>query len=87
MLTRIFCTFSAEFALADCFALIKTYSTVHLHEWEFTKSLLHSLTGGIMKSKSIASIIAAVLVTLVTGCASVGAPEELFVESNTYNGG
>jgi len=40
-----------------------------------------------MKSKSIASIIAAVLVSLVTGCASVGAPEDLFVESKTYNGG
>jgi len=41
-----------------------------------------------MKSKSVLSIIAAVLVSLVTGCASVsGAPDDLFVESKTYNGG
>jgi outer membrane murein-binding lipoprotein Lpp len=40
-----------------------------------------------MKSKSIVSIIAAVLVSLVAGCASVGAPDDLFTESKTYNGG
>ena len=38
-----------------------------------------------MKSKSVLSIIAAVLVSLVAGCAS--APDDLFVESKTYNGG
>ncbi|HZA95607.1 MAG TPA: hypothetical protein VE421_05675 [Burkholderiaceae bacterium] len=41
-----------------------------------------------MKSKSVVSIIAAVLVSLFAGCASVpGAQEELFTESKTYNGG
>jgi hypothetical protein len=52
------------------------------------KSLPHPLTGGSMKSKSIFSVIAAVLVSLVAGCASFsGAPDDLFVESKTYNGG
>ena len=40
-----------------------------------------------MKSKSVLSIIAAVLVSLLAGCASVGAPDDLFVDSKTYNGG
>ncbi len=41
-----------------------------------------------MKSKSVVSIIAAVLVSLFAGCASFpGAQEELFTESKTYNGG
>jgi len=41
-----------------------------------------------MKSKSVLSIIAAVLVTLLAGCASVpGAQDDLFSESHTYNGG
>lgn len=41
-----------------------------------------------MKSKSVLSIIAAVLVSLFAGCASVsGAPDDLFTESRTYNGG
>ena len=40
-----------------------------------------------MKSKSIVSLSAAVLGSLVAGCASVGAPDDLFTESKTYNGG
>ncbi|HKO68974.1 MAG TPA: hypothetical protein VJU53_14325 [Burkholderiaceae bacterium] len=40
-----------------------------------------------MKSKSVLSIIAAVLVSLLAGCASVGATDDLFVDSKTYNGG
>ena len=41
-----------------------------------------------MKSKSVISIIAAVLVSLSAGCASVsGAPDDLFSEAKTYNGG
>ena len=41
-----------------------------------------------MKSKSVLSIIAAVLVSLLAGCASVpGAQDDLFSESHTYNGG
>ena len=41
-----------------------------------------------MKSKSVVSIIAAVLLSLLAGCASVpGAEDDLFSESRTYNGG
>ncbi len=41
-----------------------------------------------MKSKSVISLIAAVLVSLAAGCASVpGAQDDLFAESTTYNGG
>ena len=41
-----------------------------------------------MKSKSVLSIIAAVLVSLLAGCASVpGAHDDLFADSKTYNGG
>lgn len=41
-----------------------------------------------MKSKSVVSIIAAVLVSLLAGCASVsGEPDDLFTDSRTYNGG
>ena len=40
-----------------------------------------------MKSKSVVSIIAVVLVSLFAGCASVGAPDDLFTDSRTYNGG
>jgi hypothetical protein len=41
-----------------------------------------------MKSKSVLSIIAAVLVSLIAGCASVpGAQDDLFADSRTYNGG
>jgi len=41
-----------------------------------------------MKSKSVLSIIAAVLVSLLAGCASVpGVQDDLFAESKTYNGG
>ena len=41
-----------------------------------------------MKSKSVISMIAAVLVSLLAGCASVpGTQDELFAESRTYNGG
>ena len=41
-----------------------------------------------MKNKSVLSIIAAVLVSLIAGCASVpGAQDDLFADSRTYNGG
>ena len=41
-----------------------------------------------MKSKSVISIIAAVLVSVLAGCASVpGVQDDLFTEANTYNGG
>ena len=41
-----------------------------------------------MKSKSVVSVIAAVLLSLLAGCASVpGAQDDLFAESKTYNGG
>ena len=41
-----------------------------------------------MKNKSVVSIIAAVLVSLLAACASVpGAQDDLFAESKTYNGG
>ena len=41
-----------------------------------------------MNSKSVLSIIVAVLVSVAAGCARFsGAPDELFTESNTYNGG
>ena len=41
-----------------------------------------------MKNKSVVSIIAAVFLSLLAGCASVsGAPDDLFTESRTYNGG
>lgn len=38
--------------------------------------------------KSVISIIAAVLVSLLAGCATVpGAQDDLFAETKTYNGG
>ena len=41
-----------------------------------------------MKSKSVLSIIAAVLVSVLAGCASVpSAQDDLFAASHTYNGG
>ena len=41
-----------------------------------------------MKRKSILSIIAAVLVSVLAGCASVpAAQDDLFALSRTYNGG
>ena len=41
-----------------------------------------------MKSKSVISVIAAVLVSVLAGCASVpDANDDLFAESKTYNGG
>jgi hypothetical protein len=41
-----------------------------------------------MKSKSVLSIIVAVLVSLAAGCASFsGAQDDLFTEAKTYNGG
>ena len=41
-----------------------------------------------MKSKSVVSIIAVVLVSLFAGCASVpGVQDDLFSEAKTYNGG
>lgn len=40
------------------------------------------------ENKSVLSIIAAVLVSLLAGCASVpGAQSDLFADSRTYNGG
>ena len=40
------------------------------------------------ENKSVLSLIAAVLVSLLAGCASVsGAPDDLFTDSRTYNGG
>ena len=40
-----------------------------------------------MKNKSVVSIIAAVLVSVLAGCASVPGADDLFTESKTYNGG
>ena len=41
-----------------------------------------------MKSKSVLSIIAAVLVSVLAACASVpSAQDDLFSEAHTYNGG
>ncbi len=41
-----------------------------------------------MKSKSVISIIAAILVSVLAGCASVpAAQDDLFAFSRTYNGG
>ena len=41
-----------------------------------------------MKSKSVVSLVAAVLVSLFAGCASVpGVQDDLFTESKTYSGG
>jgi hypothetical protein len=38
--------------------------------------------------KSVFSIIAAVLLSLSAGCASIsGEPDDLFTDSRTYNGG
>ena len=40
------------------------------------------------ENKSVISIIAAVVVSLLAGCASVpGAQDDLFSEAKTYNGG
>lgn len=40
------------------------------------------------ENKSALAIIAAVLVSLLAGCASVtGAEDDLFTEAKTYNGG
>lgn len=39
------------------------------------------------ESKSVISIIAAVVVSLLAGCASIPSSNELFTEANTYNGG
>ena len=40
------------------------------------------------ENKSLLSIIAAIVVSLLAGCASVpGAQDDLFAESKTYNGG
>jgi type IV pilus biogenesis protein CpaD/CtpE len=40
------------------------------------------------ENKSVVSIIAAVLVSLLAGCASVpSANDDLFADSRTYNGG
>jgi len=41
-----------------------------------------------MKSKSVISIIAAILVSVFAGCASIpAAQDDLFAFSKTYNGG
>ena len=41
-----------------------------------------------MKNKSVVSIIAAVLVSLLAACTSVpGVQDDLFAESKTYSGG
>ena len=41
-----------------------------------------------MKNKSVVSVLAAVLVSLLAACASVpGVQDDLFADSKTYNGG
>ena len=39
------------------------------------------------ENKSVISIIAAVVVSLLAGCASVPSSDDLFSEAKTYNGG
>lgn len=61
-----------------------------MYERKLIKSLLYPLAGGIMKrteNKSVLSIIAAVLVSLLAGCAAVPTQDDLFAHTRTYNGG